>query len=136
MAAEHSIRRKAATAAAAAAAAATASTPLLDTSDILLLGVLLIGGVYWVWRSRSNSKGNAGDAATPNRGSNSQSQRSQVATNEKSLVSKFTKDGKDLVILFGSQTGTGTTWVVGSLIFAIIPLFWKPLESNVKLEVY
>ncbi|KNE66785.1 hypothetical protein AMAG_19512 [Allomyces macrogynus ATCC 38327] len=75
------------------------SAPLIDASDLLILGALALGGALWLFRGRNS------DANTKKVDPRAAA-RVAKTPDGRSLAAKFEQDGKDMVVLYGSQTGT------------------------------
>ncbi|ORZ35192.1 hypothetical protein BCR44DRAFT_116630 [Catenaria anguillulae PL171] len=82
------------------------SSPFLDTTDLIILGTLVLGGAYWLLRTGKPSDPRSA-GGPPGAASAAPRSRSPTDSAAKTLDAKYTKDGKDIVILYGSQTGTG-----------------------------
>ncbi|KNE70137.1 hypothetical protein AMAG_20244 [Allomyces macrogynus ATCC 38327] len=76
------------------------SAPFIDASDLLILGALALGGALWLFRGRNS------DANTKKVDPRAAA-RVAKTPDGRSLAAKFEQDGKDMVVLYGSQTGTG-----------------------------
>ncbi|KAJ3359958.1 hypothetical protein GGF32_008861 [Allomyces javanicus] len=75
------------------------SAPLIDASDLLILGALALGGALWLFRGRNSD-------ANPKKVDPRAAARVAMTPDSRSLAAKFEQDGKDMVVLYGSQTGT------------------------------
>ncbi|KAI9224332.1 hypothetical protein BC828DRAFT_343944 [Blastocladiella britannica] len=74
---------------------------ILDTSDWVVLGTLLIGGAYWLLRiGRSSDDKKVDPRGAPR-------SLTPAEAEGRTLHGKYLHGGKDIVILYGSQTGTG-----------------------------
>ncbi|KAI9151118.1 hypothetical protein H9P43_009733 [Blastocladiella emersonii ATCC 22665] len=71
---------------------------MFDVTDIVILSSLVLGGAYWLLRTGKPGDGKA--AADPRL-----APRAKTPA-DSGLVAKFTVDKKDIVFLYGSQTGT------------------------------
>ncbi|KAJ3360129.1 hypothetical protein GGF32_008594 [Allomyces javanicus] len=77
------------------------STSFMGASDLLILGALVLGGFLWLFRGRGNDSGQTTRVIDPRAAA-----RVTKTPDARSLVAKFEQDGKDMVVLYGSQTGT------------------------------
>nr|SVE75622.1 EOG090X027R [Daphnia hispanica] len=84
-----------------AAAMAAASAPMFGVLDIVLLAGMAGFGIYWVY-FRNSSK----PPTPPTKGYTMQPTLIAPKANESSFITKMRASGKNIVVFYGSQTGT------------------------------
>ncbi|KAL7746978.1 hypothetical protein RI367_007690 [Sorochytrium milnesiophthora] len=93
---------------------ASVAAPWLETADVAILGLLMLGGGYFLYsrifpsslRGRQQQKFSFADRASAAARARNASSASPAKLEDKSLIAKLTSANKNILILYGSQTGT------------------------------